>query len=282
MKIHAIWSPELGGQLPNQTAVCINQLLELLDVMDEKQIEQFINDQHLYENPAFYTWVYSKNPPELNDIKRELQKKIARSHHLSETEEQEALTFIGKSGPVKNIGLDFRNPSCFYCHNEKGLYAACRSYLKQEGRTDFILDMDFCFPNLYFLPEVSSSIHNLNNTFETIREEIVEHLSALDSYKDRFIQMSLENKGYRIIAAEFQKDTKIECSPQASRKKISALIHTAVDKSTNKTVKLNCELHTKFRRFNIDRTKQDRIYFAPARPHILSGKVVIAHIGQHL
>ena len=45
---------------------------------------------------------------------------------------------------------------------------------------------------------------------------------------------------------------------------------------------VTCELHTKFKRFNIDIDKQDRIYFFPGKREILEGKVIVKHIGGHL
>ena len=35
-------------------------------------------------------------------------------------------------------------------------------------------------------------------------------------------------------------------------------------------------------KFNIDRTKQDRIYFFPGRKGIHEGKIIVKHIGKHL
>lgn len=40
-----------------------------------------------------------------------------------------------------------------------------------------------------------------------------------------------------------------------------------------------CELHTKFKRFNIDRDNQDRIYFFPGKEGILDGKAIVKYIG---
>ena len=78
---------------------------------------------------------------------------------------------------------------------------------------------------------------------------------------------------------EFQRDSGIECSPQGDKKRIKVFMREFVNERTGKKENINCELHTKFKRFNIDKDKQDRIYFAPAREGICSGKVILIHIG---
>ena len=110
----------------------------------------------------------------------------------------------------------------------------------------------------------------------------MEHLTALNNYKQKFIKQVKEKKGYREIAMEFQRDSGIECSPQGDKKRIKVFMREFVNERTGKKENINCELHTKFKRFNIDKDKQDRIYFAPAREGICSGKVILIHIGDHL
>lgn len=105
---------------------------------------------------------------------------------------------------------------------------------------------------------------------------------ALNEYRTNFLLQNENNKSYRDIAAEFQRDTGIECSPQGDKKALDVLKREFKNKCTGHNENINCELHTKFNRFNKDKEKQDRIYFAPAKKGICSGRVIVIHIGGHL
>lgn len=282
MKANSIWTQEISSEFSRQPAGKIEELLELMTFSKENKIDQFINDISLYDNPIFSKWIYSTDCHELNDIKRELQIKIARSRHVDDIQQSQLLRAIGILSTSKTVGIDFENPSAFFIYNQQGFIQACREYLKNEDESDFIDDMLFCFPNLYFHPSVKTSLHTLNRNFRDIRNEIIAHLTALDDYCKKFLEMTYEHKGYREMAAAFQKYTHIECSPQASRDHVKSLKYSFTNTITNQTEEITCELHTKFRKHNINRQKQDRIYFAPPRPEILDGKVIIVHIGAHL
>ena len=84
------------------------------------------------------------------------------------------------------------------------------------------------------------------------------------------------------IAQNFCADTGIDCSPQASRDSVQKLKISCFNEISSRKEIINCELHTKFNKFNIDRTKQDRIYFFPGRQGIHEGKIIVKHIGKHL
>lgn len=109
----------------------------------------------------------------------------------------------------------------------------------------------------------------------------MKHLTALNGYKDKFLKLSGENKGYREIADEFQCDSGIECSPQAGRDHVAGLRRSFYNEVSKEEESITCEMHTKFKKYNIDRQKQDRIYFAPSKQGIQKGKVVVVHIGTH-
>ena len=74
----------------------------------------------------------------------------------------------------------------------------------------------------------------------------------------------------------------IACSPQAGRDKVQILKETYFNTKSGQEETVICELHTKFRKFNIDKNKQDRIYFFPGKTGIKEGKVIVKHIGKHL
>ena len=208
--------------------------------------------------------------------------KIEKCRNCNDSERREMLDRLGKMGKEIYAALDFREENPFYTAALEGFYQICRKYLGMEDKEQFKRDMEFCFPRIYFDETVKSSLNTLNRNFDDIREEIVKHLTAINDYCDQFLEMMEKNKGYRGIAAEFQKETGIECSPQGSRKQISKLKRKFRNEDTGAEEEIVCELHTKFKRLHIDKTKQDRIYFSPARKGICSEKSVVVHIGDHL
>lgn len=122
----------------------------------------------------------------------------------------------------------------------------------------------------------------MNRKFEDIREEIVEHLIQINDYQVRFSELLEKHKSYQEIAHEFSIDTEIECSPQAGREKVQALKEKHINDINGREETVICELHTKFKKFNIDRERQDRIYFFPGKKGILEGRIIVKYIGTHL
>nr|WP_297873645.1 hypothetical protein [uncultured Blautia sp.] len=281
MKLDAVWTQELPEQIPQKDKESVENLLEMLDFCDENEIKNYLDEDALYENNEFCDWIYSKTDRDMNDMKRELMKKTSRYTHLTQEQQKEYLQTIGKPEENKRFGVDFREEE-FYAASKMKLYQIARRYLKKEKRSDFVQDISFCFPDIYFDTSVDASMHTLNRRFEDIREEIVEHLTALDSYRKQFLKSTKENRGYREIADAFQEYSKIDCSPQANRKNVKELKREFENTISHTVESVNCELHTKFNKFNTDRTKQDRIYFAPAKEGIQDGKVIVIHIGKHL
>lgn len=281
MNLGAVWTEEIPAQIPARSKEDIDEFLKLLDFFDDARIDTYLNEQAVYENMEFCDWIYSKESSELNDMKRELSKKISKYYHIDEIEQQKLIGNIGRDFEKKWVGIDFREEVEFYAFTISKFYKICRFYLKWNKKSDFIQDLSFCYPNIFFDASVQGSFHSLNRRFEEVCEEIVEHLTALNNYREKFIQLSEENKGYREIAEEFQRDSGIECSPQSGRRNVAGLKREFLNTLNNKTETVNCELHTKFKKFNIDREKQDRIYFAPAKKGIQEEKVVVVHIGKH-
>jgi len=207
---------------------------------------------------------------------------MSKYRHIGRQEQKELLDSIGETGNRLVIGMDFNEEKVYYACTVRKMYTICRLYLLSMGKNEFIDFMHFCYPDIYFDESVPASINTLNRNFPDLQSEIVNHLNALNDYKGVFLQLTGENKGYRYIAEKFQRDTGIECSPQAGRDKVSALKRTFINELNDVPMTVTCELHTKFKRFNTDRTKQDRIYFAPAKKEIKKGKVIVVHIGKHL
>ncbi len=280
MNIQAIWTDELTKQLPEQGQEKIIEFMELLDLLNDNMLAINLDLEGAYESEDFAGWIYSRKEPELADVKKELMIRMSKCCHCEDIEIKQQMMEAGKARDPKYFALDFREEdNCNYAASVERAYEICRRYLGTESKSEFKADLEFCFPDIYFDKTVSGSLNSINRKFEEIRTEIVEHLTALNNYKQKFIKQVKEKKGYREIAMEFQRDSGIECSPQGDKKRIKVFMREFVNERTGKKENINCELHTKFKRFNIDK---DRIYFAPAREGICSGKVILIHIGDHL
>lgn len=282
MNIQAVWTDEIPKQIPMESCDRIEEFMSLMDFMKDNDLDVYLNEDEIYAQEEFCDWIYSREYSELSDIKKELILKMSKCHRCDADRQQEFLQYIGKERKEKYYAMDFQEEKPFYAATVKKLYQICREYLSMESRSEFKTDMEFCFPEIYFDGAVAGSMNTLNRQFEDIRGEIVEHLTAINNYKSKFLQLMEQKRGYREIAAEFQKDMGLECSPQGKRKQVEKLKREVTNDHTGKTETVNCELHTKFRKYNIDRTKQDRIYFAPAKEGIHSGKTIVVHIGEHL
>lgn len=283
MNIQAIWTDELTEQLPKQKYEKIVEFMELLDLLNDNMLAINLNLEGAYEYEDFARWIYSRREPELADVKKELMIRMSKGCHCEDQELEELKSEIGKVREPKYFALNFREEdNCHYAASVGRIYEICRRYLGMESKSEFKADLEFCFPDIFFDKTVSVSLNSLNRKFDEIRKEIVEHLTALNDYKVTFIRQVKEKKGYREIAMEFQRDSGIECSPQGDKKGLKILMREFVNECTGKKETINCELHTKFNRYNIDKDKQDRIYFAPAREGICAGKVILIHIGDHL
>lgn len=229
-----------------------------------------------------WEWLYSKENIALRDFKRELSIKITKAEQIGKEEYSEGKRLVGKSVKSKVIMLNFDSQSVYDISKICEYYNAVRSYLSMEKKDDFCKDMPECFPAIYFDERISSTVNSLHRGFEELREEIVQHLTVLNNYHAKFLRLLEEGKSNQAISQEFSMDTGIECSPQAGREDIQNLKLLLYNEITEQEEMVKCELHTKFNRFNIDREKQDRIYFFPGRPGIKEGKIIVRHIGKHL
>lgn len=151
-----------------------------------------------------------------------------------------------------------------------------------EKKAEFCTDMVECFPNLFFVDDIATTINTLQRNFDDLRAEIVMHLTAINNYHDNFKTLLTQNMNNERIAREFSSYTGIECSPQAGRQSVENLKLSCYNTISQQKEIIKCELHTKFEKYNIDKTKQDRIYFFPGKSGIYDGKTIIKHIGKHL
>lgn len=276
-----LWDKKIKESFTKFSQTHLIDFLDLLDYITDCRIENIICENTL-DDEELWTWLYSKDQIELNDIKRELSKRIERTKSVNEYDFDEMLKIVGILNSIKTLILLYEDKSDFHIATKKEYYIGLRRYLAMEKKDAFCKDLPDCFPNIHFSKNVERSVSTLNKKFEEIREEIIEHLTSINDYQSKFLQLLQKNTSYQEIAQCFTTDTGIDCSPQAGRDKVQILKETYFNTKSGQEETVICELHTKFKKFNIDKSKQDRIYFFPGKKGIKDGKVIVKHIGKHL
>lgn len=276
-----LWEKEIEKDFAKASENQLDDFLELVRFVQKNGIQNVICKSTL-DKAELWEWLYSKEQIELNDIKRELSRRLEKAECKEEGEYAEFLGKIGKLLAIKVLLLSFKGESVYYISTIAEYYASIRNYLALEKKDDFCNDLQECFPNIFFVEGIETTVNTLNRKFEDMREEIIEHLVCINDYYRKFSDMLENHKSYREIAKQFFADTGIDCSPQAGREKVQALKETRINEVTGQEETIVCELHTKFKTFNIDKEKQDRIYFFPGNPGILGGRIIVKHIGAHL
>ncbi|MBQ7833970.1 MAG: hypothetical protein IJ336_10430 [Lachnospiraceae bacterium] len=281
MEKEMLWDKHLDEQFISATNKELEAFLELLSYISDNNISNKLSYE-LYENPQLWDWLTSRETISLRDIKKELSIKMNKAQKINEQEYRDIICSIGVLNDKRVMILAFNKTNAYYIYCVDDYYNALRKYLIMEKKDDFCRDMLECFPNIYFTDDIASTINTLNRKFEELREEIVEHLIELNNYHTKFLELLSQNKSNQVIAQKFYEDTGIDCSPQSSRNNVRELKIACFNEINNRKEVINCELHTKFNKHNIDRTKQDRIYFFPGRQGIHEGKIIVKHIGKHL
>lgn len=280
MDKRVLWDQKIEECLREFAQDSLDGLLELLDYIIDNNIENVICED-TRGDVRLWDWLYSKEQIELNDIKRELSRKIERAKCVDMSAFVEMLGMVGKLSEIKTLRLFCDKSNDFCVSTKEEYYVGLRRYLSMEKKDAFCKDLSDCFPNIYFSQDIERTVNTLNRKFEELREEIVEHLTQINDYRDRFALLLAANISYQEIARRFSAETGIECSPQAGRDKVK-MLKEKIELKNGQQETVICELHTKFKKFNIDRDKQDRIYFFPGKKDVLEGKVIVKHIGGHL
>lgn len=281
MKKVVLWNKGIEKQLKQASENALDYFLELVRYIQSEKIPDLICAETL-ASEELWNWIGKKDDIELNDIKRELSRKLEKARYTGSKEFEERLQKVGKAGPVKTLVFSFGRECIFYIADMEGYYAGLRGYLVMEKKNDFCSDLQECFPHIYFSEGVEASVNTLNRKFEDIREEIAKHLSRIDQYQERFLKLSDAHCSFREIAQEFKQDTGIDCSPQAGREGVKRLRENCFNTIMGQEEMVTCELHTKFDKFNINREEQDRIYFFPGKRGIREGRSIVKYIGTHL
>lgn len=281
MEKAVLWDNRLAEQYRESTSAMLDSFLELVEFVQVNKIKNMMDEKALEDN-RLWNWLYAKDDIELVDIKKELSKKLQKTKSIATEQFEEMLQNVGSNENPKLFVLLFNGEDVFYISSMVEYYKALWQYLCMEKKNDFAKDLQECFPNIFFSENIETSINTLNRKFEDIREEIVEHLIQINNYKSRFEELVSEHRSYKDISKIFSAETGIECSPQAGREGVQDLKALFYNSLTKQEESITCELHTKFRRFNIDNDKQDRIYFFPGKCGIENGRIVVKHIGKHL
>ena len=276
-----LWEKEIEKDFAKASENQLDDFLELVRFVQKNGIQNLICKSTL-DKAELWEWLYSKDQIELNDIKRELSRRLERAECKEEGKYEEFFGKIGKLLAIKVLLLSFKGESVYYISTIAEYYISIRNYLALEKKDDFCNDLQECFPNIFFVEGIETTVNTLNRKFEDMREEIIEHLVRINDYYRKFSDMLENHKSYREIAKQFIIDTGIDCSPQAGREKVQALKETRINEVTGQEETVVCELHTKFKTFNIDKEKQDRIYFFPGKQGILGGRIIVKNIGTHL
>ncbi len=276
-----LWEKEIEKDFAKASENQLDDFLELVRFVQKNGIQNVICKSTL-DKAELWEWLYSKDQIELNDIKRELSRRLEKAECKEEREYEEFFGKIGKLLAIKILLLAFKRENVYYISTIAEYYASIRNYLALEKKNDFCNDLQECFPNIFFVEGIETTVNTLNRKFEDMREEIIEHLIRINDYYRKFSDMLENHKSYREIAKQFIIDTGIDCSPQSGREKVQELKETRINEETGQEETVVCELHTKFKTFNIDKEKQDRIYFFPGKQGILGGRIIVKHIGTHL
>lgn len=278
MLLEAIWTNEITNQFVHldEPISRIEKFLDLLDYCDENTLYKYIDEEKIYSDDKFCQWLYEKNIPELTDLKRELQIKIGKSIGVESIKYCELID----ENKITSLKFNFDESKKNYLYTIKKMYIIRQRILRTESKADFKEDINNCFQNIFFDDSVKTSINTLNRKFDDIKDEIIDHLIALDE-QAATLKM-LQKRANDEIAATLIEKTGIDCSPQSGRDSVIELKRTFLNEVNLKEEEICCELHTKFKKFGIDRTKQDRIYFFPGRDGIKDGKIIVVHIGKHL
>jgi hypothetical protein len=281
MEKRILWDKEIRKCFIEFDQKHLEDFMELLDHIGDNHIENIICAD-TQEDAALWEWLYSKDQIELNDLKRELSRKIERAKCAAADLFDKMSELVGKLAAIKTLILLYDNENVFCISTKQEYYTGLRKYLIMEKKDSFCKDLPECFPNIYFSEGIDTTVNTLNRKFDEIRGDLVKHLTGIDDFQSTFLQLLRENASYQKLAECFTAGTGIECSPQAGRDKVQVLKETHFNKKTGQEETVICELHTKFKRFNIDRDNQDRIYFFPGKEGILDGKAIVKYIGGHL
>jgi hypothetical protein len=296
----------------NDSFCTINKLSEAtlcnsIDMFDLTiaSAEQFgdsvFSDREIYyldllDEKPFCDWLYdtTSDNPSVKEKKLLLQKALERSNKVDtnvyesimEKIESQTRTSPDFSQRKAFITLNAESITEWYIREKTELPILYRIYKHNaKNPAELLANIEQCFLNLYFHNNILNSLKTLNRNFSDAKEEIIEHLTAIDHFIEEARAFRKNTTtGYIALSAQFTSIYGIPCSPQGGRSGVSDLKANFSYKDENNLeviCEIKCEMHTKFSTHNGDPENQDRLYFHPGRDEIESGKILVYHIGDH-
>lgn len=272
---------------------CLFELEQVISHISEKRERILINDaiysKEIIPGNLLINWLYPENDNDEMHEERKLMALLLRQGiSIDLIESQNAINQIINELPIDFTALVYLyeiKRSSLHVRSHPQWIDAHRFYLsKSKSIADFILGLEPCFPNLFFHESIPEILKTLSAPLQDFSAEIVRHLAALNDFaSDLFSQY--HHEGDRQVLARFKSATGVNCSPEgnpdSARERLSFSFPT--DCLSNETV--ICSPHTKLNRLGDSGNtsyRYDRIYFHWGKPNIQKGKILIAHIGQHL
>lgn len=147
MEKAVLWEKEIQNGFAEASESQLDDFLELIQFVQKNGIRNEICESTL-EKPELWEWLYSKDKIELNDIKRELSRRLEKVKCKREEEFDEVFDKIGKLLDIRVLLLSFKRECIYYISTIFEYYEGIRSYLSVEKKDDFCVDLQECFPNM--------------------------------------------------------------------------------------------------------------------------------------
>ena len=113
MKKAVLWGKKIEEDFVNASENQLDDFLELLQYIQDNHIRNAICENTMNE-AALWGWLYSKEQIELNDIKRELSRRLERAECVVQEEFDELLDKIGKVQSIKVLAQYLKRKSKYY------------------------------------------------------------------------------------------------------------------------------------------------------------------------
>lgn len=137
MEKRILWDKEIRKCFIEFDQKHLEDFMELLDHIGDNHIENIICAD-TQEDAALWEWLYSKDQIELNDLKRELSRKIERAKCAAADLFDKMSELVGKLAAIKTLILLYDNENVFLYLNKTGvLYGAAQ--ISDYGKKGLIL-----------------------------------------------------------------------------------------------------------------------------------------------
>lgn len=272
-----------------QNIIKIKEEIEIRNI-DKDRIVKYkgIYEINIYKDYIVSDLLYGSNQVLNRDVKKALLHIIDR-HKEKNITENEVFTLIqnNNSGCLNGLiclnsisieGLDQN----VIIKTDKDWYKFHRCFLAKYpvNEDNFYREIKQYFPQIYFNSNVLNSLKSIDGGLEKFASIIVYNLAQLNDKFNLCIQSDL-----RKTLHVFSGTCGVDATLQGDARKKSKLTFDFVDEDLGIRESVCCEPHLKLKRTNLpgDSTfYSNRIYFNEGIPHIMDGKILVAHIGKHL